>query len=148
MVKIRSGGQRAKRLPLEARIALVRDAFILMREPRGGRRGEKGPRNFKSFWLRSPKSKYSDVMPSPFLSLCRWYDLRVKSCCKKRGCSEDVLISLPRAVTCIDLHPTEPWTIAVGCSDARVKGKVTDAALNRFAVRLSPNQNTTNSDLA
>ena len=52
----------------------------------------------------------------------RWYDLRLKSSCKKRGCLEDVLISEDRGITTIDLHPTKPWIIAAGCSDSKIKG--------------------------
>lgn len=52
----------------------------------------------------------------------RWYDLRLKSSCQKQNCTEDVLINLQRAVTTMDLHPTIPYEIAVGCSDSSVRG--------------------------
>ncbi|KAF5296165.1 hypothetical protein FQA39_LY12619 [Lamprigera yunnana] len=64
--------------------------------------------------------------PHSFLSCgedgtVRWFDLRLKTRCKKLRCREDVILSNPRAITAIVINPLMPHQLAVGSSDSAVR---------------------------
>lgn len=64
--------------------------------------------------------------PNCFLSCgedgtVRCFDLRVKRRCLRPRCSEDVMITCPRAATALALSPLAPCLLAVGCSDSTVR---------------------------
>ncbi|XP_013421890.1 DDB1- and CUL4-associated factor 6-like [Lingula anatina] len=64
--------------------------------------------------------------PHTFLSCgedgaVRWFDLRLKTSCRKESCKEDILIHNKRAVSALAVDPVVPYHLAVGCADSTVK---------------------------
>ncbi|XP_066520867.1 DDB1- and CUL4-associated factor 6-like isoform X2 [Hoplias malabaricus] len=64
--------------------------------------------------------------PHTFLSCgedgtVRWFDLRLKKECSQSRCKDDVLIKCRRAVSSMAISPTEPYYLALGCSDSSVR---------------------------
>lgn len=64
--------------------------------------------------------------PNTFLSCgedgtVRWFDLRMKSRCKKARCKEDILILHHRAVTALSINPMMSHELAIGSSDSTVR---------------------------
>lgn len=51
----------------------------------------------------------------------RWFDLRLKSRCKKVRCKDDILILHHRAVTALSINPIMPHELAIGSSDSTVR---------------------------
>lgn len=64
--------------------------------------------------------------PNSFLSCgedgtVRWFDVRVKTGCGKSSCKDDILVNCRRAVSSMAVSPTEPYYLALGCSDSSVR---------------------------
>ncbi|XP_076304853.1 DDB1- and CUL4-associated factor 6-like isoform X2 [Tachypleus tridentatus] len=64
--------------------------------------------------------------PHTFLSCgedgtVRWFDLRTKTRCFKKECTEDILINCRCSVTSLAVSPFTPYYICVGCSDSSVR---------------------------
>ncbi|KAK2888845.1 hypothetical protein QQF64_029154 [Cirrhinus molitorella] len=64
--------------------------------------------------------------PNSFLSCgedgtVRWFDVRLKNGCGKSGCRDDILVNCRRAVSSLAVSPTEPYYLAMGCSDSSVR---------------------------
>ncbi|KAF5278530.1 hypothetical protein FQR65_LT15656 [Abscondita terminalis] len=64
--------------------------------------------------------------PHSFLSCgedgtVRWFDLRLKTKCKKVRCLDDIIIANSRAVTALVINPLMPHHLAIGSSDSAVR---------------------------
>ncbi|XP_030637609.1 DDB1- and CUL4-associated factor 6-like [Chanos chanos] len=64
--------------------------------------------------------------PHSFLSCgedgtVRWFDVRLKNGCRKSSCKDDILINCRRAVSSMSVSPSNPYYLAVGCSDSSVR---------------------------
>ena len=60
--------------------------------------------------------------PNSFLSCgedgtVQWFDLRSKRECKKRNCTDNIVINCGLPVTAIAINPVRPYELAVGCTD-------------------------------
>ncbi|KAK5640506.1 hypothetical protein RI129_011317 [Pyrocoelia pectoralis] len=51
----------------------------------------------------------------------RWFDLRLKTKCKKVRCRDDIIIANSRAVTALVINPLAPHQLAIGSSDSAVR---------------------------
>lgn len=51
----------------------------------------------------------------------RWFDLRLKTKCKKVRCRDDIIIANSRAVTALVINPLMPHQLAIGSSDSAVR---------------------------
>uniref|UniRef100_A0A1Y1LGV7 Uncharacterized protein n=2 Tax=Photinus pyralis TaxID=7054 RepID=A0A1Y1LGV7_PHOPY len=51
----------------------------------------------------------------------RWFDLRLKTKCKKVRCCDDIIIVNSRAVTALVINPLAPHHLAIGSSDSAVR---------------------------
>ncbi|XP_073708085.1 DDB1- and CUL4-associated factor 6-like [Garra rufa] len=64
--------------------------------------------------------------PNSFLSCgedgtVRWFDVRLKNGCGQSRCKDDILVNCRRAVSSMAVSPTEPYYLALGCSDSSVR---------------------------